>query len=148
MADRIEIRKAVLKDIDAVCDIENKSFSVPWSREAFCSSIGINDFYVALSGENIAGYIIMARIEPEAEILNIAVAPEYRRKGIGERLIDYTFASDIENRIETYFLEVRESNTPAYALYCKKGFVQIGIRKDYYTKPKENAIIMSKYKEK
>ena len=92
----------------------------------------------------VVGFGCLALLPPECEIPNIAVHPEERGQGIGELIFKSMLDHAAEKGADTAFLEVRESNTPARTLYEKNGFVSIGIRRDYYAKPTENAVIMQK----
>ena len=137
--------------LDEVSEIENRSFSVPWSKTSFEDSLKnpLIDFYVAVTeseeGEtSVAGYILTLTVSPECEILNIAVSPEFRRKGIAEGLLNFVFEKAAEKRCDTLMLEVRESNFAARSLYEKLGFYAVGRRKGYYTNPSEDAILMDK----
>ncbi len=140
----INIREASEKDIDAMEIIETSSFSVPWSRQAFEESFEnrYTKLFVAEDGDKVIGYSVIGLIVPDAEILNVAVDPEYRRQGIGEMLIDSLIALGDKEDVSDFFLEVRESNEPAIELYRKKGMEVIGRRKDYYQMPVEDAVLM------
>lgn len=137
--------------LDEVSEIENRSFSVPWSKTSFEDSLknSLIDFYVAVTESeegktSVAGYILTLTVSPECEILNIAVSPEFRRKGIAEGLLNFVFGKAAEKRCDTLMLEVRESNFAARSLYEKLGFYAVGRRKGYYTNPSEDAILMDK----
>lgn len=133
-------------DLDAVSAIEKASFSEPWSEESLLSEgCGLPYATMLVAEEDGApvGYICLRYLFEEAEITNIAVRNDYRRRGIGEMLIDAAVAFCKEIYCESIGLEVRETNAPAIALYEKKGFERVGIRKDYYEKPRENAILMN-----
>ncbi|MBQ6801946.1 MAG: ribosomal protein S18-alanine N-acetyltransferase [Oscillospiraceae bacterium] len=101
-----------------------------------------SDFFGAFCEDEFAGYIGGRTVAGETEIFNVAVLPEFRRKGIGKALIEEFIKTAIEKETRVIFLEVRTSNLPAINLYEKCGFVFCGIRKDYYDDPKENAILM------
>ena len=102
-------------------------------------------FLVALDGERVIGYVGMMNVLDEGYISNVAVMESYRRQKIGDMLISELVkrANDLELALVT--LEVRASNEPAKALYAKHGFEVVGIRKGYYTKPKEDAVLMTVY---
>lgn len=140
----INIRKAEAKDIDEIINIENASFSTPWSRSSFEDDFDNEyiDFYVAEDEEKLIGYASIGLIIPDAEILNIAVDEKYRRQGIGEMLFDTLMNCAYKKEVSDLFLEVRESNEPALELYSKKGFNVLGRRKNYYKLPEEDAIMM------
>lgn len=142
----IAIREACLQDMDAIYGIEQTSFSVAWSRESFVSAFESENIQIFAAEEENAliGFGCIMVIPPESEILNLAVLPQYRGQGIGGRLLSAMLACAEEQKAKSAYLEVRESNAPARALYEKNGFFPLGIRKNYYTKPTENAIIMQK----
>lgn len=136
----IVIRKMLKKDLSEVERIEQSCFtSDAWSESSFVYAME-NDELLSLTAEidgRVAGYIVVTRIV-EASIDSIAVAPEYRRQGVAEKLIRAAF----EGYSGDVFLEVRQSNLAARELYKKLGFEEISVRKNYYEKPTENAIIM------
>lgn len=140
------IRKMQESDLVQVASIEKANFSVPWSLESFRESIGLEHtiYLVAEEEGKIMGYCGMYRVFNEGEIVNVAVAETYRRKKVASRLLEQLFAQSEELQVDNFFLEVRESNQPAIQLYKKFGFNEAGIRKDFYEKPRENAIFMWK----
>lgn len=143
----IEFALMSMEDIDDVMVVENLSFPVPWSREAFIGEISGNAFavYIAAKCEGkVVGYAGMWKIFDEGHITNIAVHPEYRRNGIGARLVEQLIASARERGIKRMTLEVRKSNIAARNLYEKFGFTAAGIRKEYYSDTREDAVIMWK----
>ncbi|MCR5324910.1 MAG: ribosomal protein S18-alanine N-acetyltransferase [Lachnospiraceae bacterium] len=140
----MEYRKMKLSDLFTIGEMERSIFKQPWSVNSCRGAVENPCVYavVAEDEDGIAGYGFMIGTQDEAEILRIAVLPEKRRNHIGSGLLedmldhgDYEGYSDI-------FLEVRESNTAAQALYEKAGFAMIGKRKDYYNDPKEDAVVM------
>jgi ribosomal-protein-alanine N-acetyltransferase len=140
----ISIKDVCPEDIHKIAEIERLCFTTPWSEEAFASQLTSNPVFKALivDGE-IAGYaIIDTQILPESELFNIAVAPEYRGKGLSKMLMDSVLEDARKRGAETVLLEVRASNAAAIGLYEKYGFVQNGVRKGYYSCPKEDAILM------
>ena len=100
-------------------------------------------FYVARIDNKTAGYMGLSKIVGEGYVTNIAVLPEYRRKGVGKALLQHVI-NDCETRLEFISLEVRVSNDSAISLYNKFGFVEVGRRKRFYTNPDEDALIMTK----
>ena len=100
--------------------------------------------FAAFRDEKIAGFLILSTVLDEAEILEVAVPENLRRCGIGSELMSEIFGWCSKNGISKIFLEVRESNFPARAYYKKYGFVENGLRKNYYRDPVENAVLMSK----
>lgn len=127
-------------------DIERSAFTQPWLRTTFEGLIDREDADViaAESGDRLLGYAICWTVLDQAEIGNIAVAPDARRSGIGRLLLDAALARVRERGARECFLEVRESNAAARALYESFGFVVIDRRKRYYTKPVEAAVVMRK----
>ena len=142
----MEIKRLTPTHIPGMTAIEQACFSSPWSAESFasCFAIGHTVFFGVFRGEVLAGYAGMQCLYGEGAVTNVGVLPEYRRQGYGEKLMtalmEYAAASDVDS----ISLEVRESNTAAQNLYVKLGFEYLGIRKDFYTAPKENAVIMQK----
>lgn len=136
------IRPAVLDDIPALCALENECFSLPWSERAFLDffSNGISHCLVAELDGHLCGYVGMNLIEPEGEITNIAVSGQFRRRGVARALVEHLCKTDGLGRL---MLDVRVSNAPAIALYEKCGFKSDGVRKGFYSKPREDALLMS-----
>ena len=134
--------------IDGILAIERECFAVPWTREGLCAYLPDDMHYMVIctddKGEPI-GYIGLMYVLDEGYISNVAVDPEYRRMGIADALI--TELINRANSLELSFvtLEVREGNEPAKALYNKHGFSKVGVRKNYYSFPTENAILMTKF---
>ena len=100
--------------------------------------------FAVLRGEKVAGFLILSTVLDEAEILEVAVSEDLRRRGIASELMDEVSGWCAKNGILHIFLEVRESNFPALAYYKKYGFIENGLRKNYYRNPVENAVLMSK----
>lgn len=142
----INIRPMETADLKQVANIEKSIFSIPWSEAAFAQALSsVNTTYlVAEYKGDIAGYCGMYRVLNEGDITNVAVKCEYRRRGIAEQLVTAIIKSASEKGVENITLEVRESNNAAIGLYNKIGFKEEGIRKNFYEKPLENAIIMWK----
>lgn len=131
-----------LEEIQAV---ENTCFSLPWHRGALEKQMSADNciFLAALDdGGAVMGYIGMMFVLDEGYISNVAVSPEYRRRGVADALISALIARAKET-LAFITLEVRESNHPAINLYAKHGFEAVGKRKNYYDKPKEAAILMT-----
>ncbi len=143
--DFLLIRPMEPTDLAQVMEIEKLSFPSPWSFSAFERELK-NPWSVAWVYEldnRVAGYLIAWKVADEFHIVNLAVAPLYRKKGIGECLLRYAL-THAEGCVWAR-LEVRRSNWIAQALYYKLGFQEIGIRKQYYTDENEDAIVMEKY---
>lgn len=134
-------------DISQVAEIERQIFSIPWSERAFRNSMESDNtiYIVAKENNNVAGYAGMYLSFEEGNITNVAVNPLSRRKGIGEKIVRDILNRAYEKGVRDVFLEVRETNSVAIALYEKIGFKEEGIRKNFYDKPRENALIMWKH---
>jgi ribosomal-protein-alanine N-acetyltransferase len=149
LADVLDVRieKMTLNDLDPVLEIEAVSYRTPWSRRAFTSELTENSYahyLVARHDGRIIGYIGMWVILEESHITNIAVDPQYRRHGVGRRLLEDMFDRAAELGATRVTLEVRVSNTGAQSLYRQLGFADRGLRKGYYADTNEDAIIMWK----
>lgn len=140
----MDIRRAVPDDAPDIAEIEREIFSDPWSEKDIfsyiCSEGGM--CYSALVDGRVVAYIIGRVIAPEGEIYRIATKEKFRRRGIAYRLLDYAAKTEKGKGLECLFLEVRESNTPARNLYHSYGFREVGLRKNYYSSPTENAVVM------
>ena len=139
------IRQAEEKDIKPMAEMDILCFSVPWSEDSFTSEIKVNRiaFYIVAEVDNrLAGYAGLWRIVDEGHITNVAVHPDFRRKGIGEALVSVLLEHTVKQGIVSHTLEVRVSNFSAIALYTKLGFEPAGLRKNYYDDNGEDAIIM------
>lgn len=144
----IEIRQAKLYDVPALARIERDSFDSPWSADEITKDVTSDDgsiyVSVALIGDERAGYADMRIIKGESQIYNIAVAPEFRKQGIGEALLDHMVRKSEELGLSIITLEVRAGNEAAMALYEKMGFRKVGTRPGYYAKGSEDAVLMDK----
>lgn len=140
----ITITGMEISHTEEVATIENSTFSEPWSVKAFEDAVMSDNYIyiVALDMDKVVGYAGCVMSMGEADVTNIAVSNEYRRMGIGNELLGQLIKCMKSNDINKVFLEVRESNTGARNLYISKGFSEIGIRKNFYRKPDENAILM------
>lgn len=139
------IRGMLPDDVGEVKALLDACFgSSAWSEQSILSELEKSDSYctVAVKDGVIVGYLAFEQIADEGSIIEVAVRPDCRRQGIAKRLIES--ASDSSEGLSEVFLEVRESNMPAVALYEGLGFERIALRRDYYDAPKENAIIMRK----
>ena len=138
------IRSMTEGDLAEVCVIEQETFSDPWSEDDFRSSLSEanNGYLVTEIDGRIVGYCGYWGIVGEGYIYNVAVKKEFRRHQIGYQMLK-TLLEESESRgITSFTLEVRSSNLPAIHLYESLGFKRAGIRKDFYAKPKEDAVIM------
>lgn len=135
------------KDSAELARLDKRCFSVPWSEKSFAeeSRNELATYFVAKEDNKIIGYAGFWHVADEGDITNIAVAPDYRKRGIGSKLLDILIKTAIERNLSLLTLEVRQSNCAAISLYESFGFQKIGSRKRYYTNPIEDALIMSKY---
>ena len=140
----MEIRRALPADASEISLLESEIFSDPWSERDIVGTISTEGSmcFCAISDGKISAYIIGRLIPPEGEIYRIATAPEKRRRGIASRLLSYAVKTERGRGLECLFLEVREKNLPARELYKEHGFLEIGLRKNYYKDPTDNAVIM------
>lgn len=140
-------RRMEYKDLDEVVVIENSSFSIPWTRQDFEESLKKEHaiYMVVENDGEIIGYCGLWIVIDEGQINNVAVKHNYRGQSIGTGLLNAMMEEGNRLGINAYTLEVRVSNAPAIALYTKVGFESAGIRKNYYSAPKEDAMIMWKY---
>lgn len=130
----------------AVARLEANCFSMPWSKNAIASELSnpLALWLVATDGDTVAGYVGSQSVMGEADMMNIAVDMSYRRKGIARELVSALVKELSCRGVHSLTLEVRASNEPAKALYASLGFEQIGLRSNYYTAPKEDALILRK----
>lgn len=144
-----KISEMSLSDMDEVLEIENLSFTTPWSKDLFLKEIHseFSKIFVAQSNHlgkhKVLGYISLWFVGEEMHILNLACHPEYRRSGIAKGLLEHSLSLSFQGGVRNAFLDVRKSNHEALSLYKKYGFKQIGIRKGYYSDTKEDAVVMS-----
>lgn len=133
--------------IEQLEDLERACFSLPWTRKQLASQLPDEQhcFLIALEGERILGYAGMMHVLDEGYISNVAVAPEVRRRGIGDSLVSALLERAGELRLSFVTLEVRAGNRSAIALYEKHAFQKVGLRRNYYDLPKEDAILMTKF---
>jgi ribosomal-protein-alanine N-acetyltransferase len=146
--ERFFIRRMRDEDLSSVREIERRSFSNPWSDNTFRgeiqnTAVSFPMVVVRRPGEEVVGYIVYWRIRDDVQINNVAVHPHCRGLGLGEAMVRYVIARSREAEATFVTLEVRQSNTPALTLYRKLGFEVMGTRKNYYTKPDEDAYVMA-----
>lgn len=144
MDESCRIRPARSADIPALTALEPRCFSDPWSGEGFAEMLASPGVFGLVAERNgtIDGYLVARVVADEGEILNLAVAPERRRRGIAQALL-----GEVLDRVETrgarnVFLEVRASNQAAIALYQGQGFLPAGRRRAYYRRPLEDAVVL------
>lgn len=131
-------------DLPAMIEIERASFTTPWSEISFFNELKNPRSIVkaARKGERIVGYICVSRILDEGHILDLAVDREFRKHGVGAALVAHAVGILREQGCRFIYLEVRASNEAADRLYGKFGFERIGVRKNYYTSPEEDGLLM------
>jgi ribosomal-protein-alanine N-acetyltransferase len=145
-ANKVEIRKLELRDLNAIERIERDSYRTPWSRSMFAgelakpSSLSLGGFEPETGA--LLGYLIISRYVDAWHVMNLAVAPDHRRRRIAANLLDRLFELTAGEDRRGYTLEVRVSNDVAIRLYEQAGFRARGIRRGYYTDNREDALIM------
>ncbi|HJU88130.1 MAG TPA: ribosomal protein S18-alanine N-acetyltransferase [Gemmatimonadaceae bacterium] len=139
------IRHATAEDLGRIGDIEQVSFTDPWSRQSFRALLGDDRVLFAVANvapREVVGYVVTWFVSDEAEIANLAVAPEGRRHGVGAALLDAALVEARRRGVRQVYLEVRESNIAARALYERRGFSVMGRRRKYYRHPEEDALVL------
>ncbi|MBS5143066.1 MAG: ribosomal protein S18-alanine N-acetyltransferase [Firmicutes bacterium] len=144
----MKIREMQLDDLEQVMTIEEANFSVPWTETGFFTFLLREDtlFLVAEEGEKILGYCGVVTVQDEGDITNVAVEKNSQNQGIGKKLLEEMFQRTQKAGVCRLFLEVRAGNAAALHLYEKMGFVQMGIRKNYYEQPVEDGVVMMREK--
>lgn len=153
-AETVTLRPATSADLAAIAAVERSAFSDPWSADAFAQLLHRPEIHFAVAeaaahpaqaaggGATVLGYAVAWFVVGEGEVANIAVHPACRGRGIGASLLDDVLAAGAQRGATTVFLEVRESNEPARALYASRGFHPVGRRRNYYRAPVEDALIL------
>jgi [ribosomal protein S18]-alanine N-acetyltransferase len=140
------LRQGTIDDVPAVAEIERASFGDPWSESAFRELVKSRAaiFLIAARGasQRVVGYIVALVAAGQAEIVNLAVSPDERRRGFGRGLLDVGIDRLKDRGAREIFLEVRESNAAALALYASRGFSEVGRRRKYYRNPVEDALVL------
>ena len=144
------VRPATRADLARVVEIERVAFTDPWSLESFAALLSKPRVLFAVAerratageGGELVGYVVAWFVVDEAEVANVAVAAEARGQGIGARLLDEALSVARQQGAASVYLEVRDSNAAARALYASRGFVQIGRRRRYYRRPVEDALVL------
>ncbi len=145
MTSATQIRAMTMNDVDDVMNIEESSFSAPWSRFAFEYDLIHNphaNYFVFIQDEKIVAYAGLWIFETIGHIVNMAVLEDYRHKDIATKLLRHSMKYGRANDVERFTLEVRASNEAAINLYRLHGFVDVGIRPRYYQDNREDALIM------
>jgi ribosomal-protein-alanine N-acetyltransferase len=141
-----QLRQLQLRDLNAIEEIERRSYPTPWSRSMFAGEVSKPTSLCVGAFEPerdvLVGYIIVSRYVDAWHVMNIAVAPEHRRRGTARQLLEHLFETTLDDGQRGYTLEVRVSNAGAISLYESLGFRSRGIRRGYYTDNREDALIM------
>ena len=140
------IRKMTLEDMPAVIELDQISFSLPWPERSFRFELTDNPAsrcWVAELDGKVVGMIVVWLIVDEAHVATLATHPEFRRQGIGQRLLSHALRDLIQEGARRSFLEVRESNLAAQEMYRKFGYEETGRRRRYYRDNDEDAILMN-----
>ena len=140
----MQIVRMTEREVPAVAVLEQELFSMPWSKQGFLDTLAMDNvrFLVAVDEDVVCGYCGVYMAADEGEITNVAVAPSYRRRGIAKMLMRQLIDEAFELGISQIALEVRVSNEGAILLYTQLGFVSVGVRKNFYERPIEDAYIM------
>lgn len=140
----VHIRPLRLDDLDAIERIEQRAYPTPWSRSMFASELAkpTSISLGAFDGDHLVGYMINARYVDAWHVMNVAIDPNHRRRGIATALIERLFELTRDDERRGYTLEVRVSNEGAIRLYARLGFEARGVRRGYYTDNREDALIM------
>ena len=138
------IRSMVADDVERVAELEAAAFGSPWEAATFRRLLGRSgaELLVVEVGAEVVGYAVLWCILDQGELANIAVDPAWQGRGLGSRLLQRVLARARARGVSDLFLEVRESNVVARELYLRRGFVQIGVRRNYYDSPREDARVL------
>lgn len=140
----VSLRPALGDDLDAIAEIERASFSDPWSVASFAGLLSGPRVRMTVAHEagHVVGYSVLLVTAPDADLANLAVAPRSQGRGIGRLLLEQVVAASREAGVEHVYLEVRESNARAIAMYERAGFQAFGLRRRYYREPVEDARVL------
>lgn len=142
----MDFTRATPADARGIAELEEEIFPDPWDYRSIVDLITTEGSmcFVAREGGRPVAYVIGRLIAPEGELYRVATHPNYRRRGVAYRLLDYSVKTSRGRGLESLFLEVRSQNTAAIKLYSAYGFEKIGVRRGYYKNPADDAIIMLK----
>jgi ribosomal-protein-alanine N-acetyltransferase len=141
----VTVRAMRREDVDAVLAIEAEAFSSPWQRDTFLGLIGRHNIEMLVmerAPDAVVGYAVLWCVLEQGELANLAIVPSLRGRGLGTRLLARVIDVARQRGVETIYLEVRNSNEAALRLYRHFGFSQVGLRRGYYDRPKEDARIL------
>lgn len=138
------MRRMEPRDVARVAELEAVSFTAPWREDTFHRLVGRPgaELWVVEEKDLVVGYAVLWRVLDQAELANIAIAPEARGRGLGGALLDHVLQEARRGGVRTVFLEVRASNQGARAMYDARGFQEIGVRRAYYADPPEDARVL------
>jgi ribosomal-protein-alanine N-acetyltransferase len=142
----LTIRRMTLEDVPAVSELDQKSFSLPWPERSFRFEVTDNPAsrsWVAELDGNVVGMIVIWLLVDEAHVATLAIHPDFRRQGIGKRLLAQALRQAMQEGARSSFLEVRASNLAAQEMYRKFGYTETGRRRRYYKDNGEDAILMN-----
>lgn len=145
LPDGIQIRRLGPDDVDAVVAIESEAFTTPWQAETFTGLMDRDSVELLVMTDEetgVIGYAVLWCILDEGELANLALSPIRRGVGLGVHLLRHVLARARARGVRKVFLEVRASNARAIELYSRSGFADVGVRKDYYDGPREDARVM------
>ncbi len=144
----VTVRRAVAEDLEAIKVLEEACFPDPWDESSIMAALSLRHMrtWVAETGDvgdrQVVGYVIALLLGSEAEVADLAVSPGSRRAGVGGVLLDRLLSEARGSGALTIYLEVRESNLAAKALYLSRGFMEVGRRRSYYRHPVEDALVL------
>lgn len=140
----MQIVRMTRETVPLVAELERQVFAMPWSEQGFLDTLDMENviFLTALENGDLLGYCGIYLAADEGEITNVAVAPGYRGRGIAGALVQRLIDEAGKFGVSRYILEVRASNLGAIGLYEKLGFVRGGVRRNFYEKPREDALVM------
>ena len=143
----VTIRPMEERDIPQIAALERENFYPPWSEDAYREEMKnpMARVFVAASDDTVAGYLGLRQVLDEASINNVAVVRQFRGRGLGKGLLEAALAYAGEHGAALLTLEVRASNTPAIRLYEEYGFKRVGLRRRFYHRPTEDAILYNYY---
>ncbi len=139
-----EVREAITEDAVAMAAVSERSLDLPWQAKDFADAVDNPQAlaYVAADVQGPFGYVVLYHAADEGEIPSVAVDANHRRCGAAQQMLEAVFADAAKRGVRKVFLEVRQSNAPALALYEHMGFLRVGVRKNFYANPTEDACLM------